>query len=74
MAFFSPFYIGDGRIASSMAVYHSTIFCYLTLLERSNTLIPDALSDDTASFGESRTEDISLEVRYANSTLRRFQS
>jgi len=25
---FSPFYIRDGRIASSMAVYHSTIFCY----------------------------------------------
>jgi len=25
---FSPFYIGDGQIASSMAVYHSTIFCY----------------------------------------------
>jgi len=26
--FFSPFYIGDGRITSSMVVYHSTIFCY----------------------------------------------
>jgi len=26
--FFSPFYIGDGRIASSMAVFHYTIFCY----------------------------------------------
>jgi len=25
---FSPFYIGDGQIANSMAVYHSTIFCY----------------------------------------------
>jgi len=24
---FSPFHIVDGRIASSMAVYHSTIFC-----------------------------------------------
>jgi len=28
--YFSPVYIGDGRIASSMAVYHSTIFCYWT--------------------------------------------
>jgi len=26
--FFSFFYIGDGRIASSMAVYHSNTFCY----------------------------------------------
>jgi len=26
--FFPPFYIGDGRIAGSMAVYHSTLFCY----------------------------------------------
>jgi len=26
--FFFPFYIGDGRIASSMVVYHFTIFCY----------------------------------------------
>jgi len=26
--FFSPVFIEDSRIASSMAVYHHTIFCY----------------------------------------------
>jgi len=26
--FLPLFYIGDGLIASNMAVYHSTIFCY----------------------------------------------
>jgi len=26
--FFSSFYIGDGRIASSMAIFHYAIFCY----------------------------------------------
>jgi len=39
-----PFYIGDGWIASSMAVYYSTIFAD----RRCNTLIPDALPDETA--------------------------
>jgi len=39
--------MGDGRIANSLAVYHSTIFCYYTLLERCNTLIPGALPDET---------------------------
>jgi len=40
--------IGDGRIVGSMAVYHFAIFCYYTSLERCNTLIPDALSEETA--------------------------
>jgi len=46
ISFFS-FFTRNGWITSSIAVYHSTIFCYKNLLERCNTLIPDALPDET---------------------------
>jgi len=39
-------FIGVGRIASIMVIYHSTMFCYL--LERCNTAITDAISNENA--------------------------
>jgi len=48
---FPPFFIGNGWIASSMALLCLPLHrkcCYSILLECCNTLIPDALPDETA--------------------------
>jgi len=45
---FSPFFIGDGRAGSIAGLLPLHHICYWTLLERCNTLIPDALLYDTA--------------------------
>jgi len=55
------------------SVYHSTIFCYSTLLERCNTLIPDALSKETAELRWESNRGERFKVRYTlTSTQRRL--